>query len=271
MPFHLAMYSASLAQVSDTDVTAATDDVLTRRNTHLIFDRPVNLIGAWGSGTTLTRARFGNPQFNQVGRSHLWPLERSATVPDLPEIIDFRDDPIPMPRNEELTLLATTDAVGPARVEFPLWLAPPEFVRNVPAVRSRIMTRATVVIAAGAEGAWGLAAEPVFESDLLGGVYTVLGAYLVAANAIAFRILFPNAPTYGGRQFRPGGLVTNAIGDAPKHTWHREMGEWGRFHSYTPPTVQVFGDAAGGTYEMRLWLGYLGEGESLLDMSNYGN
>lgn len=261
---HLVVYSESLAQVTDSDIDAAADGILTRRNTHLIVTEPYNLLAAYGTGTTLTRARFASPALTQKGSNHLWPLERSATITDDPAFMDFRDRPLVLPRNEEIQIEATTDAIGPARVEFALWLGTPEWTRNIPVGLDRQIARATVVIAAGAEGAWGLLAEPVFEQDLFNGVWAVVGAQLVAANAVAFRLRFPDAPNVRGKQHRPGALVTNALGDKPIDLSFGGLGEWGRFHTFTPPEVQVFGDAAGGTYELRLDLVYLGQDQSLL-------
>ncbi len=261
---HLAMYSASLGSVTDSDVTAALDTVLTRRNGHLILTEDFDLVAAYGTGTTLARARFGSAALSQIGNNHLWPLERSATITDIPAIIDYRDSPLRLPQNEEITILATTDAVGPARVEFALWLAAQGWSRTYPPHLARLKTRATVTITAGAEGAWTALAEPTFERDLLNGVYAVVNAELVAPNAVAFRLRFPDQPNVNGKQLRPGKLVTNALGDDPGRIIPNGLGEWGRFHTFSPPEVEVFGDSAGGTYELRLDLLYLGRDESLL-------
>lgn len=262
--FHLSVYSASLGLVTDSDVTAALDEILTRRNSHLIFTEPYELLAAYGTGTTLTRARFGNASLNQIGNPHIWPLERLATIGDNPVFMDFRNQPLVLPQNEELTILATTDAAGPARVEIPLWIGASQWNRNIPGYRDRLRTRATAVVAAGAEGAWTALSELVFERDLINGVYSVIGANVVAANAVAFRLQFPDQRPVNGRQHRPGSLVQNALGDEPCKLCFGEMGEWGRFHTFTPPALQVFGDAAGGTYEVRLDLLYLGTSESAL-------
>lgn len=265
MPYtHLSVYSASFGSVTDSDTTAALDEIITRRNNHLIFTEAYDLLAAYGTGTTLTRARFGNASLNQVGNPHIWPLERSATITDNPALMDLRETPLALPQNEELTILSTTDAVGPARAEIPIWLGAAGFSRNLPAYRDRLRTRATAVVAAGAEGGWSSLAELVFERDLINGVYSVIGATVVAANAVAFRLQFPDQKPVNGRQHRPGSLVMNALGDEPCRLSFGAFGEWGRFHTFTPPNLQVFGDAAGGTYEVRLDLLYLGPQESAL-------
>jgi len=43
------------------------------------------------------------------------------------------------------------------------------------------------------------------------------------------------------------------------------LGEWGRFHTFTPPQLEVFDDTAGGTYEVRLHLVRVGEDRTLVN------
>lgn len=264
---HTVCYSESLALVTNSDVNAALDEVLIRRNSHLIFTEPFNLLSVYGSSTTLTRARFGNAGLQQKSIPHIWPLGRADTIPSRPRLMDVRDRPIVLPENEELTIEATTDAAGPVIANFVLDLAKPEWTMNFPAYLERLTVRATVAITAGSASSWTALAEPTFERDPLNGVYAIVGAACVAANAIAFRLRFPDAPNVGGKQLRPGGLVTNAIGDFPWEPQLGGLGEWGRFHTFSPPEVQVFDDTAGGTYELRYDLLYLGDNPALLQAS----
>jgi hypothetical protein len=264
MYMHLAAYSESIAQLTNTDINAAADDVLTRRNSHLIFTEQYNLLAAWAFGTSLARARFGNAALTQLGNNHIWPIDVTATVPDDPAIMDLRDAPLVLPQNEELTLEVTNTAAGPAEHGAILWLGLPEWNMNYPPFIDRLRTRATAVVVAGTETTWTALAELTFERDLLNGVYAVVGANVVAANALAFRLRFPDQPNARGKQHRPGGLVQDTAALAPWPAQFGGFGEWGRFHTFTPPEVQVFADAAGGTYEVRLDLLYLGRDEALL-------
>lgn len=264
MYHHIAAYSASLAAGPNLDTTAALDEVITRRNSHLIFTNPLNLIWALPIGALLTRARFGNAALSQLSINHLWPIEVSATIPDLPQVLDYRDFPLALPQNEELTVELSNSGAGPTQSTVILGLADPQWSQNFPSFLDRVTVRATVVITAGSETTWTALAEPVFERDLLNGVYAVVGAALVGADALAFRLRFPDQPDVNGKQFRPGGLVQNAANLQPNPMFMGGLGEWGRFHTFSPFEVQTFADAAGGTYEMRLQLLYLGKDESLL-------
>ncbi|MGH9459889.1 MAG: hypothetical protein ACRD1X_01635 [Vicinamibacteria bacterium] len=266
MLFHTAAYVESVAaSQTNLDIDAASDDVIQRRNSHLIFSEPFNLLAAHVTGVGLTRMRFGNVALTQRGSNHLWPIHRSATVVSRPQVYDMRDMPMILPTNEEITLEATTDATaGPNDQNVVLWLAKPSWNMNLPQGIQQIKARATVTIVAGAEAAWSTLAAVVMERDLFNGVYAVTGCHVVAANAIAFRIFFPSQPQVEGRQLRPGGLCIDTIGDLPWQPQSMGLGEWGRFHTFELPNIQTLDDTAGGTYEVRLDLVYLGTDVRLL-------
>lgn len=264
MHWHLAAYNEAVAQVADSDIDAVLDGVLTRRNSHLIFTEPYNLLWAAVLGSLTSRAKFANAGLTQLGENHLWPINVSATVPSLAQLMDLREYPMALPQNEELTIQATTTAAGPSDVNVVLALGAPGWSQNLPPYLARFVTRGTVVVVAGAESAWTALSELTFTRDLLNGVYSVIGASVVAANAVAFRLRFPDQPNVNGKQHRPGFLVQDTTAINPHPIWSGGMGEWGRFHTFTPPEIEVLDDTAGGTYEVRLDLLYLGRDESLL-------
>lgn len=264
MYFHCSAYSESLGSVTNSDVDAAQDDVLQRRNAHLIMSEPFNLLASLPFGTNLSRMRFGNVALTRLGNNHLWPQNVAATIPSRPYVMDRRMRPLKLPLNEEITLEATTSAAGPAQHGAVLVLAKPQWRMTLPEGLDRFTTRATVVAPAGSATTWSAITAITFERDLFNGVYSVVGATVVAANAIAFRLFFPSQMVTEGRQLRPGFLVQNSISDFPNDMVFGGLGEWGRFHTFEPPSVQMFADAAGGTYEIRLDLVYLGSALSLL-------
>lgn len=265
MNFHLAAYSASLAAGPNLDTAAVADDILGIRNNHLILTKPTNLIATYQIGALMTRARFGNAALTQKGSNHLWPIDVSATVPRLPAVNDLRDNPIVLPMNEEITIESSNSGAGPTQTSVLMWLARPNWTQNYPPFYDRLTSRATVTLAAGSETTWNALATLAMERDLLNGVYSVIGASLVGANALAFRMRFPDQPFPDGKQFRPGALVQDTTTTSPWAGFRGGFGEWGRFHTFTLPQVQTLADAAGGTYEMRLDLLYLGDSESLLN------
>lgn len=262
--FHLSTYAESLALVTNSDVDAVEDTVLQRRNAHLLFSEDFNLIAAYANGSTLSRMRFGNISLSLKGQNHIWPVEPNDANQRYPAIMDLRDYPMKMPLNEEITLEATTTGAGPVVTRAHLWLAKPQWSRNLPPGELIFNTRATAVVTAGTETTWTALAALAFERDLANGVYAVVGAHVVATGAVAFRMFFPSATPIEGRQLRPGGLVQEAGPTPPWPAQTLGLGEWGRFSSFEPPSIQVSGDAAGGTYEVRLNLVFLGTSRSLL-------
>lgn len=266
---HLSAYGASFGSVTDTDTVAAIDTVLQTRNSHLIMSENFNVAALFGTGTTLQRAKFGNIGLSFRGTNHLWPLGATATIPSRPYLMDLVDSPLVLPLNEEITILTTTNAVGPAAASYLLFLTKPTWNRNKPVGQEVLTTRATVNIGAGAAFAWTGDSPLVFERDLFNGVYAVTGATVSSANSPAFRMLFKSMVPVEGRQLRPGGLTMNAVGDFP---WPRQLaglGEWGRFYTFEPPSIQTWNDTVGGVYEVRLNLTYLGGDKGLLFAAQY--
>jgi hypothetical protein len=260
--FHLAAYSESLGSVTDSDVDAVDDGVLQRRNSHLIFSEPYNLIAAYAGGSTLTRLNFTNSSLVVYGLPNIWPIEQADTVSANPPLYDLRDMPMRLPENEELTIAATTNAAGPIQTDVLLWLAAPTWTRNKPRGMAQLQARATVTTTGGGTGAWSNAVAITMQRDLMGGVYAVVGAHCFLAACQAFRLLFPRQRLTGGRQLRPGGLAQQAIANAPRVGFNSDLGEWGRFHTFELPSVQTYNVA--GAAEVRLDLVYLGQSESLL-------
>lgn len=264
MYHHLVAYAASLGAGPNLDTAFASDDVLMSRNSHMILTTRYNLIEAIPFGALINRSRFGNASMQRYSFQHLHPLMVSATVVNDPVPMDLRDFPMELPMNEEITIESGNSAVGPTVTGAILRLATPDWSMSQPGVLARITTRATAVVPAGTTTTWGALANLSFERDLINGVYVVLGVAVVAPGAIAFRVRFIDQPSINGKQHRPGGLVQQSHATQPYPQWKDGFGEWGRFHTFSPPQIQTFGDAAGGTYEVRLVLGYLGEDESLL-------
>jgi hypothetical protein len=66
-----------------------------------------------------------------------------------------------------------------------------------------------------------------------------------SANSRAFRLFFPRAKEYFGRIMRPGMLVSAAFGNMVYPDIAFTLGEWGRFHTFEPPQIEEYADAAG--------------------------
>lgn len=260
MPFHLAAYAVA-AGINDTnvDVPAVSDTIFTIRNNHFILTEPYNLLYAFAHGASILRARFNTPTLNAIARYQIWPVERSATIPDDPRGLDLRDMPLAIPQNEEIAVEESGNlGAATEREAVFVWLGTPDWSRNLPRNQYQLVVRFTATITVNAN-AWSVDVPITFAENLRGGFYDVLGAWVVGASDLAFRLVFPRAQFAGQRQLRPGGLCQDAVGNTD---WmgNDALGYWGSFHSFEAPTIQVFALAAGATaIEGRLLLGYPGK------------
>ena len=258
--FHLAAYFEQLANVAtDQDINAVADTEFTLRNSHFIFTEAYDLLGAFYSGTGALRARFNVPTLNTFGRHQLFPLARSATIPDMPYLIDYRDMPLRLPINEEIAIEGVNNAGAANDTNVALFVAPPTWNKNLPRGIWRLNMRATYAITTVAQ-TWSGGANLTFADNLRGGWYAVIGMEVVDPNCLYARLIFPRGNVVNGRRLRPGCLADNAFGARPWPDFSGGMGLYGKFHSFEPPTIEIIAnDAAAHTGEVRLDLVYLGD------------
>lgn len=270
MGFTVLPYTlATGGSVTDQDMSAVTDQEFSQRNSHFIFTEQYKLGAVVASGATLSRANIQIPTFNAVGRFNVWPIQlSSANVPSPPRMMWLWPQAPVIPQNEEFTVKAT-DTVS-ENVCAALWLFTLGHNKNLPSNQLIIPVRCTSTITQVA-GGWSAAGQLTFEQSLRGGVYSIIGAECVGSGTFLFRFIFPRGRAYQGRRIRPGWLAQQAIGDLPELRMHADpftLGEWGRFHTFEPPQLEVFSIAgsASTAHELRLYLAYLGMDEmSLLD------
>lgn len=267
MGFHLLAYTGTTgAAAADFDLTAATEPDFSQRSSHYIFTNPFKLIAAAVFGATLTRANMQIPQWNAWGRFNIWPVNTALIPPSNAQFDVWRDMGTQIPQNEELSVKTSNTGAGEQNTAF-LWVGTPDWNANLPMGRPNLEVRCTAAVTSVANTWAGLTAL-VFEQSLRGGAYAVLGAQFVTATCQAFRLVFPRGKVINGQKLRPGYLGTATIGQVPAYPgdggpfW---LGEWGRFHSFEPPQIEVFcSTSATVTGELRMWLAYLGESDALL-------
>lgn len=252
---------------ANVDMTAAVDGNFSQRNSHYIMSEQYQLLGAYHQAESATRARFNVPSINAIARHQIYPPNRSITIPSPPQLADYREYPIPLPMNEEIAVEeSNNNAAGAEDTYALLWVAPPGWTRNIPRGIARLIIRATSTVTTVAN-AWSGFANITFAENLKGGVYSIVNARAIAANSIAWRLNFPKMPLYQGRKFYPGGLCSEAIGNLEGRFGLNgygmgitPFGELGKFHTFEPPTIQIFANAAAATaHEIRLDMVYLGD------------
>ena len=261
MGFALLAYSDTTGgSVTDHDMVAAVDSDFSQRNSHYIFTEKYRLMAACYLGASVTRVNVQVPTWNAISRFNLWPLNKSADVPSPPQVCWFRDMMPDIPTNEEFTV-KNTSAASEVDDLF-LWLATTDWSANIPPGKLVIPVRVTATITIVAH-AWSALGALTFEQSLRGGTYAVVGAEFQGTHMTAFRVVFPKYKLYGGRKLRPGWIAQNAVGDLEEASMQinpYRLGEWGRFFTFEPPQLEIWGNTAGSTtIEGRLWLVFLGE------------
>lgn len=260
---------ATGGSVTDADMSAVSDQEFSQRNSHYIFTEDYRLQAAVAMGANATRFNIQVPTWNAVGRFNLWPLMASSANILSPPRVQWFDGALPVvPQNEEFTVKAT-DGTSENCAVFTI-LTTPGLSRNVPGNQLIIPVRITCTITQVA-AAWAGPGTLTFEQSLRGGVYSVIGGECQGSGTAAWRLIFPRSRFYMGRRLRPGWLAQQAIGDLPDNRFQINpyyLGEWGRFHTFEPPQLEIFSIAGTSStaHEIRLYLAYLGQDEgSLLD------
>lgn len=270
MPFACLIYNAPAAGVNavNTDFAAATDPDFSQRNGHYIFSEAYALLAAMPVGVSVTRGRFQVPTWNAIGEFTLFNANRAINPPSNPQYDLYGALRPPIPINEEFQVQMSNNLGAATEIEnVILLLATPDWNKNLPQGRLPICVRVSFTVAPTLN-AWSGGQNLTFSQSLRGGVYAVVGATLQGGQICAFRVIFPRFKLYQGRKLRPGGPSQTAIGDVTNlqiEPWQFGFGEWGRFHTFEPPTIEVFGvGTTSTTYQGFLWLVYLGEDISLL-------
>jgi hypothetical protein len=267
MSFHVLGFSSALGvNATDSRVNAvANDPSFSSRNNNYFFTEPYQVIAAFYTAANALRAQFDSATLNIAGRPQIWPVERSATVPDTPGFMDLRDYPLPLPDNGEDVGILGSNNLGAATEDSRavVFIAPTNWSRQLPRGISQQMLRATATVTTVADS-WSADTALTLQDNIKGGVYAVIGGFVQGAASDAWRLNFRSQNLYRGRKLLPGGLCQEAIGNTPRWEWQQGFGELGRFRSIELPTIQIFAPAAAAVaHEIRLNTIYLGENVAL--------
>jgi hypothetical protein len=279
MSFQCLVYNIAAAGInaSNSDMTAASDADFSQRNGHYVFTEHYRMFAAALVGASVTRGRFQVPTWNAIGEFVLFNANRALTPPSNAQYDMYGEQGPDVPMNEEFQVQTSNNLGAATEIEnAALLLIPDDFSANLPPTSKKppiITVRATCAITNVLNG-WSGPQPLSFIQSLRGGVYSVVGAVCQGASGLAFRLVFPRTRMYHNRKLRPGWLVQTAIGDVISNQldpWVIRMGEWGQFHTFEPVQLETFGTAAGAqTYQLYLWLAWMGESAPLYGQSFYG-
>lgn len=251
--FHLSIFrkAAPAAAQVGADVPAVTDPAVTISNAfHPIFEQDVEVPIAYGFGsTTLTRFRVATPKLRTFPLPNIVPVDLATIPTSRPPYQDWWNAPLKLNRIDENQVLvddptAATDLIAAVWFCDGNYSAPAGDIREV---------HGTYAYAALAD-VW-TPGSFTLDQPLPAGTYTVVGMKAFGANLAFARLIFPQTPTDGSPQWRPGivaGLTSSFIGI--QQLLEGRMGKYGEFRSYAQPQLDIFPHGGAGTAGGDLYL-----------------
>lgn len=237
--FHLAAYTASIANTTDLDVAALTDDILTIQNSHFVLNQRMSLLAAFAASATLSRAKLASPSMRQIAPPWIRPINVALLPAANPNVWILDYNPFQIPPFEELQMQVTSGVAMTERFTGLIWLA--DQITPVP-TGNVIPLRWTSTTAAVANAWTSLAIT--FADTLPSGIYAMVMSEAQSTNAIAHRWIISN------QLYRPGYLSFAALGSRTPYAMARgQFGNMGVFRSNDLPRVQVLANAADAAHE----------------------
>lgn len=246
--FHLAAYAATIDNTAGTDVTAATDDVLTIQNSHFVLSQWMNLYAAAVMSATLSRVQLASPSMRVIAPPFVRPIIVAAIPPDNPNVWNLANNAFRIPPFEEIQMLATSGVAMTEPFAGFLWLG--DQIQPV-TVGNTIPWRWTSTTAAVAN-TW-TSLTVTFADTLPSGVYSIVGSEHFSTNGRAHRWIIPN------QLYRPGQLSMAA--NSSRQPYSMSMGQfgmWGSFRSNDLPRPQVFANGTDNSHEGYLHIQRIG-------------
>lgn len=244
--FHLALYSASIANGSVLlQVAAVADVVVAPSGSGFLVNAQVpRLMRVAGVGTNLSRVQLTSASLRDYTPFDVNPVSAGTTIASPAPVVDFSDAPLPLAVNEELDAFAVQSNAGAQRATVGVWFCdgPTKPDNRRPFT---VHWTATTTLTANA---W--TAVPItFDNGIPSGTFAILGSRAKSAGALFHRWI-----PRGGSAFRPGGFAQQAFTDNPMDgsrysDYVPNWGEWLRFTNTTPPQCEFFSGSADTTEE----------------------
>lgn len=246
MPFTLVAWAESQDPAGLFVPSAAVADQHIRTTGDNIFVPDYNqLIGAAAFvGTLGNLARLVAPSLRRVNPYYIQPVEELLVAGNPAAVAIQPGIAIPLDTGEQLMVEDNSNPAAAEQHTFLAWLAS----GAIAPVSGPIRTVRCQITLTQVAGAWTF--SPVdFIDELPVGKYTIVGGHVIAAGAVAWRLVFV------GSWARPGAIaaqVDDQVGlDIFRAGW---LGAWGTFDQGNPPVIELLGSAAAGsaTYECAL-------------------
>lgn len=234
--FHLAAWYESIDPAGVLSQIAAVPDqhIFTSGDDVRIPGELPNIIGqvALANDASLARAQLSSPSLRAIALLDMEPIVAAKVFGSPPEGLFHPGSPIPLEPDESLNCLIESNPAAAAIHYGLVWLSDGKLDK----VDGKIYTIRATAAAALAAGQW-VNSALAFSQVLPVGQYSIVGMRARGTNLLAARLVFV------GGKFCPGVPAVNAVGDLD--TWYTRyggLGEFGKFDTNTPPTVDCLGD-----------------------------
>lgn len=242
MSFHLAAYSASVANTGNVDMAAIADQMLTIQNGHFLPQEDMNLLFAYAGSLTMQRTRIVSPTNRQITLPFIRPFNLALLPTNNPNVAWYAENPFRVKGLEELAVEVSQGGAG-AEVATVLLGLQKNF-ESVPRGDEFTMrgTGTTTAVA----NAW-TNCTVTWADALPQGNYVCTGFEAIGTTMKAARLIFEN------QWDRPGCIGTAVAGNRQFWRFYTpELGAYGRFRSTRMPNVEILCNAADTAQEFYL-------------------
>lgn len=238
--FHLAAWAASLGTTADTDITAATDDILTIQNSHFVLAQEMKLIAALAMSATLSRAKIASPTMRQIASPFIRPIRVAATPGDNVNMWLLDHSPFSIKPYEEIQVQATSAiAMGTEPFAAFAWLQD----NFVPIPTGNIIPLRFTSSTAAVSNTW-TTLSLTFADTIPTGRYAAVLSECQSTNARAHRWIFSN------QVWRSGFPSFTALSQRLPYAIEKgQFGVMGYFNSNDLPRFQVFVNGTDNAHE----------------------
>lgn len=242
---HLLCFYKSIAVTALATIDAVADSRFSLRdsNTKFALNDRWNLQVAAVGGPDVARAKIELPSTNLVGSREIYPLNVQANFVTPINRMNFMRRPVQLDAGQNLALQA---ALGTASANL-VWgglivsRGPLDGVPN-----GQPTTLRGTSTTAGVAGSW-VDLSMSWDEELPPGNYAVIGCNVISADGLFHQVRFE------GQDEIPGGTCcVSADESGLPEQYNGGLGEWGRFHSQTPPTIRLLADGTGASHTVQL-------------------
>lgn len=242
----IAWTATAVSNTAEVDLTPVTDPVIpvTAAN-HFLPQRDTPLVYMGAASANLQRARFSTPTLAVVTTPFIRPINQALTFGMPQRIWDLSESPITLKGLEEITVFVTQTGGATQQVVVVgglMWQNVPMPVGNIWTLRGTSTSTAVI-------NAWTAVAMTWFNA-LPTGQFAIVGMQASSASMIAARLIIENQVP------RPGVLglqgLTNDTSMIFRGSSPSNLGQWGQFHNYNMPLVEVLCTAADNSFEVYL-------------------